>query len=229
MDAEHLLRVLQLGDSLFPIGSFSWSDGLETATASGRIADAAGLEAWTRQYLDGMFTPCEGLAAKRAHQYSVAGEWQRLRELDEELTALRPAASTRASSVSIGRRLLATAAAVHADAALAPLHALVARDDRSGNVAVVHGALFAALGVGERHAVAGFAYTRLAGIVSAALRLMPIGQVQGQVVLGRMLARVPAAVDAVIAAGDAPLRAFAPLVDVQQMNHRDVYSRLFRS
>src|SRR5262249_13194680 len=142
VDGRRLLRVLQVGDSLFPVGSFSWSDGLETAAATGCIADARGLEEWARHYLHVVFTRCEGVAARRAHQCVLSADWPLLRELDEELTALRPAASARASSVSIGRRLLAMDEAVGAEATLAPLRAMVAADDRLGNAAVVYGALF---------------------------------------------------------------------------------------
>lgn len=229
MDPHHLLRTLQLSDTLFPVGGFSWSDGLETAAAAGLVADANGLAAWAGHYLDAVFVPCDGLAAGRAHEATAARDWTTIERLEEEVTALRPASATRASSVSVGRRLLATCASVHPDLAIEPLRDLVARDPRRGNAAVVYGAVFALLGVRQRDMLLAFGYSRLAGIVSAGLRLLPVGQVQGQLVLSRVLIRVPEAVDAVAAAGAAPLRSFSPMLDVQQMNHQDLYSRLFRS
>jgi urease accessory protein len=74
-----------------------------------------------------------------------------------------------------------------------------------------------------------FGYNRLAGIVSAGLRLISMGQQQGQALLTKTLDRLPAAADRIVKTIDEPLRSFSPLVDIQQMNHQYVYSKLFRS
>jgi urease accessory protein len=46
--AESLARMLQFGDSMFPIGGFSFSCGLESAIQRGVVADAATLHAFVR-------------------------------------------------------------------------------------------------------------------------------------------------------------------------------------
>ena len=66
-------------------------------------------------------------------------------------------------------------------------------------------------------------------MVSAGLRLISIGQQQGQALLTRSIERLPAAVDRILQMEGEPLRSFSPMMDIQQMNHRYVYSRLFRS
>ena len=95
--------------------------------------------------------------------------------------------------------------------------------------AVAYGVVYAHLGVSERDALLAFGYNRLTGIVSAGLRLVAIGQQQGQTLLTQTLRRLPDAVERILSMGDAPLRSFNPILDIQQMNHRYVYSRLFRS
>jgi len=40
---------------------------------------------------------------------------------------------------------------------------------------------------------------------------------------------LPSAVERILDMKDEPLRSFSPMLDIQQMNHRYVYSRLFRS
>ena len=62
MQPIQLLQTLQLMDSFFPVGAFAYSDGLETAAAEGRVADAASLQEWMDHFLDAVFVPCEGLA-----------------------------------------------------------------------------------------------------------------------------------------------------------------------
>src|SRR5215467_5233019 len=61
MTPIQLVRTLQLVDSLFPVGSFAYSDGLETAT-SGRALSAGLLAGWLQHFVDDVFIPCDGRA-----------------------------------------------------------------------------------------------------------------------------------------------------------------------
>ncbi len=66
-------------------------------------------------------------------------------------------------------------------------------------------------------------------MISAALRLMAIGQQQAQAALGRALDDVPEAVQQILDSRDARLTSFSPLLEIQQMNHQYLYTKLFRS
>lgn len=225
MNAAQLLHTLQLTDSIFPVGAFAYSDGLESAAESGHIHDADSLALWFDHFLNDVFVLCEGLALLKCLRAAEKGEWATIQSIDEELTALKPALEVRNSSRSVGRRLLTTYAAVFPDREFLS----VAETLPQCNAPVAYGLVFFHRGLEARDAVLAFGYLRLAGIVSAALRLIPIGQQQGQVLLTRAIGRLPAAVDYILQTAAEPLRSFNPLVDVQQMNHRYVYSRLFRS
>jgi urease accessory protein len=225
MESLHFLRSLQISDSFFPVGAFAYSDGLETAAATGRVGDAVSLGGWMEHFLEGVFVPCEGLAVAKCMFALGANDFDTVRRVDEELTAIRPATSVRASSTGIGKRLLSLYSSMAIDKGYpwetVPLpHA---------NAAAAYALVFFHCGIAERDAVLAFGYNRLAGIVSAALRLIPIGQLQGQKLLTRNLDNLSAAVDRILVMKDEPLRCFNPLLDIEQMNHQYVYSRLFRS
>ena len=64
--------------------------------------------------------------------------------------------------------------------------------------------------------------------VSAAMRLMPLGQVEGHRVLAETARRIPTIVAGVTENGE-PLQVFTPALDVAAMNQQWVHSRLFRS
>ena len=83
-------------------------------------------------------------------------------------------------------------------------------------------------GISRRDALAGYAYTRLGATVSAAMRLIALGQTDAHQLLSRVLDRVPATVDDLIAR-NGPIESFAPALDVAQMTQQYVHSRLFRS
>jgi urease accessory protein len=149
-------------------------------------------------------------------------------QLDEELTALRPSSSARRSSRAMGQRLLTTWQAMHPDVRLERL-ALVAKEGAIGPVLpLAFAAACASAGVTRRESVEAYAYTRLAATVSAAMRLMPIGQTDAHRLLSRTLERVPAIVDR-IAAGDDELESFTPVMDIASMTQQYLHSRLFRS
>jgi urease accessory protein len=225
MESLHFIRTLQLVDSFFPVGAFGYSDGLETAAAGGRVRDAVSLGEWMEHFLEGVFVPCEGLALVKCMLALKEGDLDTLRRIDEELTAIRPAGAVRAASTGIGKRLLSLYAAMRGGEG-SPCDGLMLPH---GNAAAAYGVVFFHCGLGERHAALAFGYNRLAGIVSAGLRLISMGQQQGQLLLTKTLDRLPDAVDRILWMKDEPLRSFNPLLDIEQMNHQYVYSRLFRS
>lgn len=225
MTSAQLVSTLQLVDSMFPVGAFAYSDGLESAAASGRVFDANSLSGWLNHFVQAVFAPCEGLALLKCMRAIEKKEWAGVRELDEELTALKPAAATRAGSRSIGRRLLITYASIIEDSSFSDFSDALA----ACNAPVAYAAVFSHRGLDCRDAILGFGYTRLAGMVSAALRLIAIGQHQGQAVLAKTIDRLPAITDLILENENEPLRCFGPLMDAQQMNHHYIYSKLFRS
>ena len=229
------LALLHLCDSLFPIGAFAYSDGLESATSDGRIATVADLRAWIDVCLDETIGRLEGPAVWQAWRAARGGDWSALETLDEELTALRPSSAARRSSRAMGARLLTTWSALHPDKPFdsrmteRSLRAGGARNDAIGiALPIAFAAVCARIGVERHDAVEAFAYTRLAATISAAMRLMPIGQTDAHALLARTLDRVPAVADA-IAARDARIESFAPALDIAAMTQQYVHSRLFRS
>ena len=225
MKPLHFIRSLQVTDSFFPVGAFAYSDGLETAAAAGRVRDAVSLGEWMKHFLENVFVPCEGLALAKCMVALKESDFDTLRRIDEELTAIRPSAAVRAASTAVGKRLLALYSSM-ADGENAPWKAVTLPHS---NTAVAYALVYFHCGIDERDGVLAFGYNRLTGIVSAALRLISMGQQEGQNLLTKNLNDLPAAVDRILGMKDEPLRSFNPLLDIEQMNHQYVYSRLFRS
>ena len=100
------LELLHLCDSLFPIGAFAYSDGLEAAaavtvrlrpdtTSDTTSASASGdvLSDWINVVLDESIGRLEGPAVWQAWLAVVDGDWRAVAALDEELTAIRPSSA----------------------------------------------------------------------------------------------------------------------------------------
>ena len=225
-----ILKLLHLCDSLFPIGGFAHSDGL-VAAAAGRAIDGSGpalLQEWMDVVLDETISRLDGPTVWRAWRAFRDGDWPALTILDEEAISLRPSSSARRSTRAMGLRLVTTWQALYPDARNAHILSMA----RDGSIAPALPVAFACAAAGadvdQPTAVEAFAYTRLASTVSAGMRLMPVGQTDAHVLLARLLERLPAVVDAMIAR-DAPPESFTPAMDIAAMTQQYLPSRLFRS
>ena len=97
-----LLALLHLCDSLFPVGGFAHSEGLESAVDVHLVSDAAGLQRWLDVCVDETFGRCEGPAVLGAWSGFGDQAWESLMALDAEVTAMRPSSATRMASRSMG-------------------------------------------------------------------------------------------------------------------------------
>ena len=225
---SRLLAVLHLCDSLFPVGGFAYSDGLEAAAASGAIANAGALGDWLDVCLDELIARSEGPTLLLAWSAFDEENWEAIAALDAEVTALRPSATARRASRGMGLRLTVTWQALYPDATLARLVAHAREGGIGPAWPIAFGAVCASSGVDRRTSAEAFAYNRLAATISSAMRLMPIGQTDAHRLLAGTLARVPHVVDAMMARG-ARAESFAPAMDVAAMSQQYLHSRLFRS
>jgi urease accessory protein len=223
-----LLALLHLCDSLFPLGGFAHSDGLESAASARLVRSADDLQCWLDVCLEEAIGRCDGPAVVIAWSAFHEQRWDSLIALDEELTAMRPSSTTRMASRSMGLRLLNTWHTLHPDRRLQHALALVSMRTLGPTLPVAFAGACASAGIEQRHAVEGFAYTRLAATISSAMRLIAIGQNEAHLLLSRVLARVPATVDAMMVRNAEP-ESFMPAIDIAQMTHQYVHSRLFRS
>lgn len=223
-----LVALLHLCDSLFPVGAFASSDGLESATTSGAIATRADLRAWLDVCLDETIGRSEGPTLLLAWTAFRERDWERLAAADREAIALRPSSTARRASRGMGSRLLTTWQALHPDQGLDHVLALARSGALGPALPVAFAVACAASGVDRRASVEAFAYTRLAATISAAMRLMAIGQIEAHRLLADALDRVPVMVDAMLDGERAP-EAFAPAVDIATMTQQYLHTRLFRS
>src|SRR5262245_31198725 len=161
-----LVRLLHVCDSLFPLGGFAHSDGLEAATSSGSVTSAAGLRDWIEASLLENLERLEGPAVCRSWHALRAGSVHDIHALDDEIHALRPSSTGRQASRAMGTRLIKTWQQLHRTDALASF------DGLRLTLPVAFGIVCASADIDERSSVQAFFYTRLAATVSAAMRLM---------------------------------------------------------
>jgi len=229
MDADALVGLLQLADGLFPAGAYAHSFGLETAVQEGDVRGAPDVLGFLRVLLEHGAGTSDAVAAAAAVRAAGEPTLAAALAIDETLDAMKPAAELREASRQMGRQTLRVAAQLHPAASVARLFAAVERAETPGHHALAFGLAAAAAGAGPREAAAGLLYSTAAAVVGAALRLLPLGQLEGQRVLGAVRPEIARLATRAAASRLEELGAFTPALEIAAMRHARLDARLFRS
>lgn len=228
-DQGALLALLQLADGLFPAGAFAHSLGLETYTQAGLIKDRTGLEAFARAHLEGSAGPADAVAVACAVRYARAGDLEKCLAIDARIDAMRFVPEFTAASRQMGRQTLRVAAAWAPDVLLESYVARVEAGTAAGHYPVVFGAAAGRAGIDPEPAAAAYLYATASMLVNSALRLIALGQLEGQRLLAALRPRiVTLAADAAAATVD-DIWSFTPGLELAGLRHAELDMRLFRS
>jgi len=224
-----LLALLQLADGLFPAGAFAHSLGLETYAQAGLVKDGAGLDAFVRAHLEGSAGPADAVAVAHAGRFAAAGDVEGCLALDARVHAMRFVPEFTAASRQMGRQTLRVAASWDRDPLLDLLAARVESGATPGHYPVVFGVAAGRAGVAPDAAAAAYLYATASMLVNAALRLIAIGQVEGQRVLAALRPRIAALAAGAAAAEIDAMWSFTPGLELAGLRHAELDMRLFRS
>jgi urease accessory protein len=229
MRTDSLLGLLQLADGLCPVGGFAHSFGLETYAQAGLLADRPSLEALVAAHLEGSAGPADGAAAALAARHGARADLDAVRDLDARLDAGKCVGTWRDASRQMGGQALRIAAASTDDAFVLDLARSVTAGETVGHHAVVLGAVTGRGGTEPEAVAAAYLHATAALLVSAAVRLAPIGQLDGQRALAAMRPRIARLARAAAEAAVEDLWSFAPGLELAGWRHGQLEMRLFRS
>ncbi|MGL9620634.1 urease accessory protein UreF [Bradyrhizobium sp. U531] len=225
-DAAALYRLMTWLSPAFPVGGFSYSSGIEWAVEAGDIVDTVTLADWLDAMLGDGSGFCDATFLVHAYRAAEADEKRTLSEIAELASAFVPSRERQLETSSQGRAFIDIARAAWdaegLDAMVAACHTPLVYPVAVGVVAALHGVPLAPTLHAFLHAV-------VSNWISAASRLVPLGQTDSQRVLVRLEAAVAATANRALNAtlddlGSATFRA-----DLASLRHETQYTRLFRS
>jgi urease accessory protein len=223
--APTLSRLMIWLSPAYPVGGYSYSHGLEWTVEAGKVCDAGSLGDWIEDILRYGAGRTDAILLGETWRAVHGGDERLLAETVELAAALAPSAERRLETLAQGAAFLSATRAVWPSPALERLAAQaehVAYPVAVGACAAVHGLPLAPT-------AQAFTQSFAASLVSAGVRLIPLGQTDGLRVLARLEPLIPPLVARALDARLDDVGSATVMADIASMRHETQYTRLFRS
>ena len=221
---NELSAALQLASPALPIGSFSYSQGLETAVDLRLVNDEQTAEVWIAAGLTEIIGRCDAPVMISIFRSLHGGSERELVRLNTWYLASRESLELREETVQMGWSLIKLGKALN----WIESQSLV---NRLTQVAfpTAFAASALALGLSEETALTTFCFGWLENQVLASMKLVPLGQVAGHRILTECRKMIGDVVNSAKAVSFDGVSSVAPMLAIVSARHENQYTRLFRS
>lgn len=225
MHDTSLLQLMWLASPALPIGGFSYSECLEVAVDTARVATELEANCWLLDQLELSLARSDlALLAQAIPAWQNADE-TRIAQLNAWVLQTRESSELRAQTEQMGCSLLewlrnhttASAAQIKLLASLQPSYPLAFALAAASTQAPLRDCLLT------------YAFGWAENMVQAAIKSVPLGQSAGQRILSALAAAIPSAVEYALTLPDDQRQNFSPMLAILSAQHEVQYSRLFRS
>lgn len=217
------MRLMQLTSPSLPVGAFAYSQGLESAIEKGLVHDLDSTERWIKELMHYGLGRLDIPLFYRLYGAWQAGDGKALRALNTEILAQRETKELFDEDAHMGGSLLRL---------LADLE-MSETEIWQRTEAVSFTTMFALAAVNwqidMKDAATGLLWSWLENQVAAAIKLVPLGQTDGQRLIGRLLDTIPLTLADAEQLSDDEIGSSLPMLAILSAQHETQYSRLFRS
>jgi urease accessory protein len=221
-----LYRLMAWLSPSYPVGAFSYSGGLEWAVEAGDVESAETLHAWLGIVIADGGGFCDAVLFAHAHEAARSCDDEALVKIVELAAALPPSRERHLETGAQGRAFIDVTRAAWPCDALDRLLAVWA-GPYAYPVAVATAA--AGHGIGVSAALPAYLHAVAANLVSAGVRLVPLGQTDGQRILARLEPVIAATSARAMAMSLDDIGGAAFRADLASLRHETQHTRLFRS
>ena len=214
-------------DSTFPVGTFSFSNGLETAAHIGVVHDAASLEEYTWSVArQAAFS--DGVAALMSFRAALSGNLDKVETIDRELMLFKMNDEARMMLRRMGKKLAELAVKLFPDREIiSDWLADINADKTPGSYPAAQGIAFALSGLTEEELFASHQYGVINMVLSAALRCVRVSHYDTQIILQRLCARSANLFEEARVMTFDDMNSFVPEMDIFASMHEKGNMRMF--
>ena len=227
---ENQFLLLQLNDSLFPIGGYSHSYGLETYIQKGLVHDYDTAREYLHNRLRYNFLYTDLMAGRLSYEAASSQDLSSLDALEEILEASRIPKEIREASKKLGSRFIKTLLHMHApylDGFFSSYIKL--RQGKTSSHPCAYGVFCQRAGIDKEQAMAHYLYAQASAGVTNCVKTVPLSQTEGQRILAALGPLFEEILAEAMEAGEELLGISAPGFDLRSIQHESLYSRLYMS
>lgn len=225
MNNDSLFHLLQLASPALPVGAYSYSEGLEALVELGKVTSPETLAQWLTQELRWGAVRLEAAVMIRAYEEVHGQDFDGVILWNGWLTAARDTEELRQQSLQMGRSLLKLLLDLHPELG----HGYEPLQKEGCNFAIAYAIAATHYQIDLQAALLGYFYSWTANLVSAGVKLIPLGQTAGQRLLLTMQPALKQAAESVSILKADDLSSCSWGLSLASMAHECQYSRLFRS
>ncbi len=219
-----LLHLLQLASPALPVGAYSYSEGIETLVDHGTITNEPMLQAWLEQELKYGAIRIEAAVMSRAYQATLLGDMTANSYWNHWLSAARETEELRQQSWQMGRSLMRLMLEIQPQ-----LADMINAVGSPCNFAIAFGIAAAHWKIDISDALLGYLHSWATNLITAGIKLIPLGQTAGQQMLLKLYTNLLDASEEILALEDDELSSCGWGLSLASMAHETQYTRLFRS
>jgi urease accessory protein len=220
-DRQGLLRLMTWLSPAFPVGAFSYSHGLEWAVHEGTVQSADALHDWIEDLIRHGSGWNDAVLLAESQHAAHEGNGDRLSAVCELGEALSPSSERRLETMQMGQAFI--------DGVKAWSNTIPDALNRGAPYPVAVGAVAARMNVGLEETIIAHLHAFASNLVSAAIRLVPLGQSQGLAVLARLEPVILSIARRAAGSSLDDLGSATIAADIASMHHETLQPRLFRS
>ncbi len=221
---SHLLSILQLASPALPVGAYSYSEGLEMLVENGTIANYTHIKDWLKAELLYGAIRLEAAVMVRSQQSAKMNDLESLCRWNLWLSAARETEELRASSWQMGRSLIQLLGKLEPH--IIPIANTVGNPC---NYAIAFGIAVTHWQINIQAALLAYLHSWASNLITAGVKLIPLGQTAGQESLLELQPLISTAVGEILALKDDELSCCSWGLSLASMQHETQYTRLFRS